>query len=255
VRLAAGAQVAVARTSEGGELLTLLRNEAPTVAWILSAALLGLVRDHGAAHRDFESLRLCCTGVTRPLANSNASSRSSLDFAIHESYGMTETGCITVNPPRGVNKLGSIGRLAPGYELSLRDEAGRELETGKEGRLWIRSRCNTVGYWENLEGTGETIREGWLDTGDVMRVDPPLASSTEPRSSATPNGGSRPGPRTARQTDRRLRKPHTNRTDASYELVTYFRISTTCSGVVAHAIAPASTSLRAWTIFSSWSVI
>ena len=37
--------------------------------------------------------------------------------------------------------------------------------------MWIRSAANTIGYWDNPRATQETIVDGWLDTGDVMRVD------------------------------------------------------------------------------------
>ena len=84
---------------------------------------------------------------------------------------MTEIGIAAINPPSGENRIGSIGKLCPGFEMSLRDDAGAEVPVGTPGRLWIRSPTNTIGYWQNPEATAETIVDGWLDTGDVMRVD------------------------------------------------------------------------------------
>ena len=55
--------------------------------------------------------------------------------------------------------------------MSLRDDAGSEVPVGTQGRLWVRSATNTVGYWDNPQATAATIVDGWLDTGDVMRVD------------------------------------------------------------------------------------
>jgi acyl-CoA synthetase (AMP-forming)/AMP-acid ligase II len=92
-------------------------------------------------------------------------------FPIDEGYGMSEFGLSTINPPSGENRIGSVGQLAPGYEMSLRDDAGAEVAVGTEGRLWIRSAANTIGYWNNQQATAETIVDGWLDTGDMMRVD------------------------------------------------------------------------------------
>lgn len=73
--------------------------------------------------------------------------------------------------PSGQYRLGSVGKLCPGYELSLRDDAGNEVPVGASGRLWIRSPTITTGYWNNAQVTADTIVDGWLDTGDVMRVD------------------------------------------------------------------------------------
>jgi acyl-CoA synthetase (AMP-forming)/AMP-acid ligase II len=84
---------------------------------------------------------------------------------------MTEFGQATVNPPSGENRIGSIGKLSPGYEMSLRDDSGAEVPVGTDGQLWVRSTANMVGYWNNPQATAETIVDGWLDTGDVMRAD------------------------------------------------------------------------------------
>jgi long-chain acyl-CoA synthetase len=84
---------------------------------------------------------------------------------------MSEIGLSNLNPPSGINKLGSVGPANFAYELSIRDEDGRELPVRGEGRLWVRSPCNMVGYWNRRDATAETIKDGWLDTGDVMRAD------------------------------------------------------------------------------------
>jgi len=93
------------------------------------------------------------------------------DFPIDEMYGMSEIGVSNLNPPHGLNKLGSVGRPVGGYQLSIRDEAGKELPVGAEGRLWVKSPCNMIGYWGSPEATAATIKAGWLDTGDVMKLD------------------------------------------------------------------------------------
>jgi len=92
-------------------------------------------------------------------------------FPIDEIWGMSEIGFSTVNPPSGINKLGSVGCLNPGYQASVRDENGRELAPGEPGRLWIKAPSNMIGYWNRPDATAETIQDGWLDTGDVMRAD------------------------------------------------------------------------------------
>jgi acyl-CoA synthetase (AMP-forming)/AMP-acid ligase II len=58
-----------------------------------------------------------------------------------------------------------------GVELSLRDDSGAEVPVGTQGRLWVRSGGNMIGYWNHPQATAETIVDGWLDTGDIMRAD------------------------------------------------------------------------------------
>ena len=166
----AGARVLVARTFDGGELLPLLREHRPTVLVMLPAALITLVRDHAASRDDFASIRLCVSGGDKVSAELEREFTTLAGFPIEESYGMTEIGICNLNPS-GANKLGSVGTFNPGYQGSIRDEGGTELPTGAEGRLWISSPSNMVGYWNRPDATAETIRAGWLDTGDVMRAD------------------------------------------------------------------------------------
>ncbi len=169
--LAAGGQLVVPRSSDGPEILPLLQHYRPTVLWMLPAALIALVRDHGVTSTDFSSIRMCMSGGDKVSATLEREFTAMAGFPVDESYGMTETGLVTVNPPSGENRVGSIGKPCPGYELSLRDDTGAEVPVGAPGRLWIRSPANTVGYWENPQATAETIVDGWLDTGDVMQVD------------------------------------------------------------------------------------
>jgi long-chain acyl-CoA synthetase len=169
--LSVGARVVVARSLVPDQVLPLLREARPTVLCMLPAALFGIVRDHGATPADFASLRLCRSGSDKVPAELEREFTDLTGLEIDEGYGCTETGLATLNPPSGTIKLGSIGRPNPGYTLSIRDEDGRELPPGADGRLWIRSASNMVGYWNDPAATAATLRDGWLDTGDLMMAD------------------------------------------------------------------------------------
>lgn len=169
--LAAGARVDVARTFDGPELLPLLRATRPSVLCMLPSALFGLVRDHGAAQDDFHSLRLCISGGDKVSGELEREFTALAGFEVDETYGMTEIGIATMNPPSGPNCIGSIGRLSPGFAASVRDDDGRELPAGAEGRMWIKSPSNMVGYWRHPNATAETLVDGWVDTGDIVSID------------------------------------------------------------------------------------
>ncbi len=169
--LAGGGRMVIPRGSDGPEVLPLMQQFRPTVLWMLPAALIALVRDHDAGPDDFSSVRLCSSGGDKVAAELEREFTDLAGFRIDESYGMTEIGFATISPPSGENRVGSVGSLFPGFEMSLRDDSGAEVPIGAEGQLWIRSPTNTIGYWSNPQATAETIIDGWLDTGDVMRVD------------------------------------------------------------------------------------
>ncbi|MFO1056479.1 MAG: AMP-binding protein [Dongiaceae bacterium] len=169
--MAAGARLVIPRRFDGAEILPLLRAHRPTMLHMLAPALFALVREHGAARADFASVRLCLSGGDKVPGQLARRLQALAGLDVHEQYGMTETGISTVNPPHGVNKIGSVGRPMPGFEVAIRDAEGRDLPVGAEGRLWVRSPGNMIGYWGDPAATRATLREGWLDTGDVMRLD------------------------------------------------------------------------------------
>jgi len=169
--LAAGACVAIARSFGGDEILPLLRKTRPSLLCMLPAPLFGLVRDHGATREDFQSIRRCISGGDKISAELEREFMDVTGFAIEELYGMTETGTSTINPTAALNRIGSIGQLAPGFTASIRGDDGAEPPPKTPGRLWIQSPSNMIGYWNRPDATAETIIDGWLDTGDLVAAD------------------------------------------------------------------------------------
>ncbi|WP_425397323.1 class I adenylate-forming enzyme family protein [Aeoliella sp.] len=169
--LAAGVRVDLARTFDGHEILPILQDAKPTILCMLPAALFTLVRDHDASHEHFQSLRVCFAGGDKVSAELEREFVDMAGIEIDEIYGMSEIGLATANPRTGMNKVGSMGRLAPGFQALVRDEQGNELPFGTPGKLWIKSPANTIGYWNRPDATAETIVDGWLDTGDIAHAD------------------------------------------------------------------------------------
>jgi long-chain acyl-CoA synthetase len=68
-------------------------------------------------------------------------------------------------------KLESCGFARTGVEVRVVDDADRDLPTGDVGEIVTRSDCVMAGYWRNPEATAQTLRGGWLHTGDVGSLD------------------------------------------------------------------------------------
>lgn len=169
--LTTGARVVVARTYHDDEILSLLRQQKPTVLSMLPAALLHLVRDKGSLHDDFGSLRLCRSGADKVPEELEREFTRLTGLTIDEGYGMTETGLLASNPPSGTIKMGSVGQPVPGVSASIRGDNRIELGCEATGRLWVKTGSATIGYWNNSVATDELFCDGWLDTGDLMKVD------------------------------------------------------------------------------------
>ncbi|SEG86284.1 long-chain acyl-CoA synthetase [Thermomonospora echinospora] len=89
-------------------------------------------------------------------------------------YGSTESGHIagwnSKDMKAGLWKPGSAGRIYPGVELEIRDEDGNTLPPGSEGEIVVRSEL-TKGYVDDAEASSALVRDGWVHTGDIGRVD------------------------------------------------------------------------------------
>jgi acyl-CoA synthetase (AMP-forming)/AMP-acid ligase II len=91
---------------------------------------------------------------------------------ILEGYGLTETGCIaSINPFYGERKVGSIGLPLRGEEMRIVGEGGEVADAGGYGEIIIRGANVMPGYLKNPDATAESIRDGWLYTGDIGYMD------------------------------------------------------------------------------------
>jgi 1-acyl-sn-glycerol-3-phosphate acyltransferase len=81
---------------------------------------------------------------------------------------LSRRGSAEPAPPddRSAIEIIACGRPVPGHEIRIVDEAGRELEERREGRLEFRGPSATSGYFHNAAKTRELFRDGWLDSGD-----------------------------------------------------------------------------------------
>ncbi|MBI5914811.1 MAG: AMP-binding protein [Bacteroidetes bacterium] len=85
-----------------------------------------------------------------------------------EGYGMTESSPVaSVNPLNGSGKLGSIGLPVPSTELRIVDEAGNPLPQGETGEIQIKGPQVMKGYYNRPDATAQTVKDGWLCTGDI----------------------------------------------------------------------------------------
>jgi long-chain acyl-CoA synthetase len=90
-----------------------------------------------------------------------------------EGYGLTEASPVThANPLEGTRKTGSIGIPFPDTDARIVDDTGeRALPPGEVGELCVRGPQVMQGYWHQPEETAQTLRGGWLFTGDMAKMD------------------------------------------------------------------------------------
>ena len=90
-----------------------------------------------------------------------------IGLPMYQGYGLSEaTPVISTNGPHR-HTFGSSGVLVRPLDLKICDAEGKELPTGEKGEIVIRGENVMAGYWKNPVSTAETVRNGWLYTGDM----------------------------------------------------------------------------------------
>jgi long-chain acyl-CoA synthetase len=121
---------------------------------------------------DLSSLRhLVCGAAPLPIEAVRELERRLPGLEVREGYGCTESGAVISSTPAGRRRLGSVGLPLPGYEVRILDEQDRELPLGERGEICCRAPGVMLGYWKAPDTTAETLRGGWLHTGDIGRMD------------------------------------------------------------------------------------
>jgi len=121
---------------------------------------------------DLTSLRIVTCGAAPLAATVLREFEDATGVRISESYGLTEAGPTTHSNSNGpVDKIGSIGPPAPLVDSRLVGPDGRDVAPGEPGEIAVRSPSLMLGYWRNQQATDDTIRDGWLFTGDVATID------------------------------------------------------------------------------------
>lgn len=121
---------------------------------------------------DFSHLRIAgCGGASLPSEILHKANQS-LGVDIGEGYGLTESTVMLMTTPRDLpKKLKSVGMPLPGVDLKIVDPEGKETAPHQVGEVIFRGPNMMKGYYKKPEETENTIKDGWLYTGDLAYYD------------------------------------------------------------------------------------
>ena len=94
-----------------------------------------------------------------------------IGIPMFQGYGLSEATPVISSNSVKKHKLGSSGALVKYMDLKILDPEGKELPIGEKGEIVIKGENVMLGYWKNPEATADTIRDGWLHTGDMGYMD------------------------------------------------------------------------------------
>ncbi len=155
------------------EFLKLLKKTRPTLFPGVPSIFVAIVADPKVSSYDLSSIRLCITGSAPMPLEVLRRFEELTGCIIIEGYGLSEASPVTHANPIGARKVGSIGVALPDTDCRIVDlDLGvEEKPTGEVGELLVLGPQVMQGYWKLPQETTDTLREGWLYTGDIARMD------------------------------------------------------------------------------------
>ncbi len=176
--LSGGANLLVAKF-DPAEVIETMAREKVTYCFLVPAMINAVIRHPTVHDHDWSHLKVIQTGAA-PIADDTALlAHEIFGDVLYQGYGQTEAVPVTMMGPKewfssveGSNPLRSAGRPLPFGDLEIVDpETASPLPTGEEGEIAIRVDGQMKGFWQNPEATKERMRDGWVLTGDIGRID------------------------------------------------------------------------------------
>ena len=120
---------------------------------------------------DFSALRVTFAGGMALQGVVAARWKEVTGCIVTQGWGLTETSPIATANPVGLDFNGSIGLPIPSTDISIRDDAGKELPVNGIGEICVFGPQVMGGYWNRPEETEQVMFGDWLRTGDIGRMD------------------------------------------------------------------------------------
>lgn len=155
------------------DVLKVIDKQKPTIFPGAPTIYIGLINHPDINKYDLSSIKACLSGSAPLPVEVQEQFEKITGGRLVEGYGLTETSPVTHANPIWENRInGSIGLPWPDTDVKIiRTGTDEEADIGEVGELVVKGPQVMVGYWKNPEETENTLRDGWLYTGDMGYMD------------------------------------------------------------------------------------
>ena len=143
----------------------------PTVYFGVPTLYAAQLRALEAGPRELSSLRMCISAGEALPPDIFRRWMERTGLPILDGIGSTEATHIFISNTATAYRPGTSGRVVPGYQGRVVDEAGNDVPYGEPGRLIVLGQSAASHYWNQPEKTAQTMKGDWLDTGDTYMRD------------------------------------------------------------------------------------
>jgi fatty-acyl-CoA synthase len=153
------------------EILETIQKYHVTMLELAATVYQFILNDCDLSQYDLSSVRCFFTGGERiPIAMLKEYRRKGI--TISQIFGQTEASTIAfLSPEEAAHKIGAVGRPVFHGEVRIVDKTGKDVKPGEVGEIIVEGPTLMSEYWNRPDLTAETIRNGWLYTGDLAKTD------------------------------------------------------------------------------------
>ena len=172
---AVGGRNIVMRRPDTAAIVDAFENQAVTAVFMPPTMVYKVMAEPGIENRTFPKLRHLFYSAAPMPPEKVRQARRIFPGAIETIYGQTEASSIctamTAAEFDDPANIGSVGRATPLTRVEVMDPEGNILPPGEDGEVVVQGGLVMTGYYRNPKATAETIRDGWLHTGDIGAID------------------------------------------------------------------------------------
>jgi long-chain acyl-CoA synthetase len=166
-----GATYILQRQFDARSMLAAIARERVTHIMVVPAQIIALLDSPEFDPTNLQSLQMILS-LGAPLAQARKDQLNALlPGRFHELYGLTEGFLTILDKTDAVRKSGSVGCPPVFSDVRIVDDAGHDLPAGEAGEIVGRGPFVMQGYWGKPELTAQTLRDGWIFSGDIGHLD------------------------------------------------------------------------------------